>query len=240
MASKLAFGVEPSKRRYHLRLARYQGLADAVREFRTEAQNADRPLTLLDVGAGHGRTLMYLAAAGLDENMSFTGIDNAPERRERLFQPERWDYLLGDIEGGLPYPDASFDIVVCEQVLEHIENPGEILAEIRRVLRPGGMAVLGVPSFPPGMAAIRRHLIPRIDRLTGKKRDHAQVFTKRSFTSLVRTESGMEIQAVRAFRCFSGGPFAPLENFRWWYRLNRFLATRLASLAIEIQVIARR
>ena len=42
----------------------------------------------------------------------------------------------------LPYEDASFDLVVCTQVLEHLPKPGEALAEIHRVLRPGGSALI--------------------------------------------------------------------------------------------------
>ncbi|MEX0655330.1 MAG: class I SAM-dependent methyltransferase [Phycisphaeraceae bacterium] len=239
MPEKLAFGVEPSKRRYHLRLARYQGLVDAVRSYRQAVRPA-RPLSLLDVGAGQGRTLQYLKAAGLDEDMTFSGIDNAPKRQQRLFEADRWDYRLADVEQGLPYDNTAFDIVVCEQVLEHLSRPEFILAEIARVLRPGGMAILGVPSFPPGVATVRRHLVPRLDHLTGQRRDHAQVFTRHSFVELIGGTTDLEVEAVQAFRCVSGGILAPLENYYWWYQFNRSMATGMSSLAIEVQVIARK
>jgi SAM-dependent methyltransferase len=44
------------------------------------------------------------------------------------------------------YPDGFFDLVVCFSVLEHVPDPEEALAEIARVLRPGGAAVLGMPA----------------------------------------------------------------------------------------------
>ena len=45
----------------------------------------------------------------------------------------------------LPVPDASFDLVVCTQVLEHVPEPAAVLAELRRVLRDGGELWLTVP-----------------------------------------------------------------------------------------------
>ncbi|MGB1586358.1 MAG: class I SAM-dependent methyltransferase [Thermoplasmatota archaeon] len=64
-------------------------------------------------------------------------------------------YRTGDLEPGraddvadltdLPYADQSFDRIVCNHVLEHIPDDAAALAEMRRVLRPGGMAVLMFP-----------------------------------------------------------------------------------------------
>jgi SAM-dependent methyltransferase len=45
----------------------------------------------------------------------------------------------------LPVPDASFDVALCTQVLEHVPEPAAVLAELRRVLRPGGELWLTVP-----------------------------------------------------------------------------------------------
>ncbi len=53
--------------------------------------------------------------------------------------------------GALTYGDGSFDVVTCLEVIEHVDQPRRLLAEIVRVLRPGGHAVLTCPSlhFPP-------------------------------------------------------------------------------------------
>ena len=45
----------------------------------------------------------------------------------------------------LPFSDSSYDFVFASHVLEHIQNDHDALAEIKRVLRPGGIAVLPVP-----------------------------------------------------------------------------------------------
>jgi SAM-dependent methyltransferase len=44
------------------------------------------------------------------------------------------------------YADGFFDLVVCFSVLEHVPDPGQALSEVARVLRPGGVAVLGMPA----------------------------------------------------------------------------------------------
>lgn len=243
MSSKLAFGVEPSTRKFRLRLARYQGLVDTIRGYRQSPRASTAEpgrLKLLDVGAGHGRTMQYLKAAGIDGDIDFFGVDNSAERQSRLFEAERWNYQLLDVQQGLPFDDAMFDIVVCEQVLEHLSDPSCVLSEISRVMKPGGMAILGVPTFPRGMAGLRKHLVPRIDRITGKQRDHEQVFTKSSFVSLIEQHPDLEVSRVQAYRCISGGLLGPLEDFEFWYRMSRRVATSVPGLAIEVQVVVAR
>jgi SAM-dependent methyltransferase len=67
------------------------------------------------------------------------------------------DDLKGDarvrvIEGQLPaalapLPDASFDVILLVSVLEHVTEPARLLAELRRLLAPGGTALVNVPSW---------------------------------------------------------------------------------------------
>lgn len=45
----------------------------------------------------------------------------------------------------LPFAQGSFDAVLCAQVLEHVNQPGQVLAEVGRVLKPGGCGILSVP-----------------------------------------------------------------------------------------------
>lgn len=68
-------------------------------------------------------------------------------------------YITADLESPLaavkmdihkmPFNDQSFDMVLCNHVLEHVDNDIQALREIRRVLRPGGKAILQVPFFSP-------------------------------------------------------------------------------------------
>lgn len=103
----------------------------------------ERPL-ILDVGTGSGRFPKAMLADpefggtvyGLDIS---TGMLN--RARERLAGYERVAFLLGDA-GRLPFPAASFDAVVCLEVLEFTRRPEHTLAELMRVLRPGGVLLL--------------------------------------------------------------------------------------------------
>ena len=82
----------------------------------------------------------------------------APERslQKRLRALPKLDYLSGDLDSpladmqldvtDLSFPDASFDVVICNHVLEHVPDDRKAMSELHRVLRPGGWAVLMVPD----------------------------------------------------------------------------------------------
>jgi 2-polyprenyl-3-methyl-5-hydroxy-6-metoxy-1,4-benzoquinol methylase len=73
--------------------------------------------------------------------------------------------------GRLPYRDAHFDCVVSIDVLEHLEDASAFLGELRRVLRPGGTAVVTVPNGDPGLLANRiKHLVGMTPEVYGHTR----------------------------------------------------------------------
>ncbi|HXD32096.1 MAG TPA: class I SAM-dependent methyltransferase [Pyrinomonadaceae bacterium] len=96
---------------------------------------------ILDVGCGTGANLEMLAQFGEAE-----GVDVSPEAlafcRARGLQKVR----EGEAEH-LPYEDGSFDLVTGLDVVEHLDDDVAGLNEMRRVLRPGGYALLFVPAF---------------------------------------------------------------------------------------------
>jgi SAM-dependent methyltransferase len=61
------------------------------------------------------------------------------------YRPRRGE-TQADLQA-MPYPDASFDTLICNNVLEHVADDNQALREIARVLRPGGRALLTVPLF---------------------------------------------------------------------------------------------
>jgi len=105
-------------------------------------------LRLLDLGCGPGVLLRALAASA--PRVRAVGLD---EGADRLLQaraaPTPFPLLRGDAQS-LPFRDASFERVLAAEVLEHLPDDAAALAEIRRVLAPGGLLALSVPheSYP--------------------------------------------------------------------------------------------
>jgi SAM-dependent methyltransferase len=93
---------------------------------------------VLDIGCGAKPYLPWIAPFAQE----YVGIDAAPG-----------PYVDEVVQGEeLPFDDASFDLILCTQVLEHVEDPVAVLSEIHRVLRPGGAALIsthGVFLFHP-------------------------------------------------------------------------------------------
>lgn len=92
---------------------------------------------LLDLGCGNQP---YRAC--LKNVNSYVGLDYPATQAIQKFQasPE----VYGDARC-LPFREGTFDAVLCAQVLEHVNRPGEVLQEIRRVLKEGGTGILSVP-----------------------------------------------------------------------------------------------
>jgi SAM-dependent methyltransferase len=225
-----AYGVEPAKVRYRLRLARYPALAEYLRDW--IAQRPRQKLQLLDIGAGFGRTFLYLEAAGIAEHFRLNGIDIDPMRKNDVYTGGDWEIQRGDAEQPLAFENHSLDVVVCEQLLEHLEHPDRLLAEVHRVLKPDGLFVCGVPTFIEPAARVRRWLIKRFG-LRGS--NHIQTYSLRSIRQDVAPWFSEE--TARGFRVVSGGLLRGLENHAWWYRFNRSLGEWLPGLCIEVQLM---
>lgn len=97
---------------------------------------------VLDAGCGSGRTMEELARYGTVE-----GVDASPDAVEAARARGRARAQLGRLEA-LPFPDGTFDLITCLDVLEHLPDDRAALAELRRVSRPDGWLVVTVPAYP--------------------------------------------------------------------------------------------
>ncbi|MEK6272405.1 MAG: class I SAM-dependent methyltransferase [Actinomycetota bacterium] len=108
-------------------------------------------LDVLDAGCGVGYGAEMIARAGASR---VVGIDLSPEAiataSERV--GEVADFQVGDVQD-LPFDDGSFDLVVCFEVLEHLEDPEPTITALKAVLREGGLLIVSSPNrgvYPPG------------------------------------------------------------------------------------------
>ena len=109
--------------------------------------------------------LRHLEAKPHFAALTVSGTDRNPPLYR--YKPELYrEFVVGDLTGGYPeIPSDRYDIVVCEQVLEHLDDLGGAVATLVRVLRPGGKLVIGVPIFLPPLHLARKHLVPPLGRL---------------------------------------------------------------------------
>ena len=110
---------------------------------------------VIDVGCGNGRHLKSLGFKLTDSEI--IGIDqSAPEitKLNKEFDESvckngnAYKFITGDIRE-MDVPDNSQDLVVCSEVLEHVPNFEAVLEECYRILKPGSVMLISVPSYFP-------------------------------------------------------------------------------------------
>ena len=124
------------------------------------ARGDSRPLDILMIGDGAGFDSLYMALCGHRVVYS-EEQDNCIALARHIFQESGVDVCIAtDLEA---ISDASFDVVMCLDVLEHVPSPPETVARITRYLRPGGRLIVHAPFFfvthhnPTHLALNRRY-----------------------------------------------------------------------------------
>lgn len=109
-------------------------------------RSCGRPLDVLDLGCGEGASANWFTS--LDPDVRWSGVDiaHSPEVANRQVSDDRFRTFDGV---HLPYPDGSFDLVYCHQVLEHVRHPHELMAEVARVLRVDASFIGSVAYLEP-------------------------------------------------------------------------------------------
>lgn len=233
-----AYGVDPRRAEYYsLREARYDALGEDIDAWAAAAAARGRKLETIDVGCTSGILFRHLERRPHCDNIEISATDI---KREPLYRAERYvSYVMDDLmEGNPKTPSNAFDVVVCEQVLEHLRRIDLAIAALERMAKPGGKVCVGVPIFIPPAAFLRNCWVQASLALRPQKSwSHIRTFSRGSFLRALRRHSHLRIVETRGFRILSGGPLRRLENFRWWWRLNRRLGALAPWACVEIQVI---
>jgi SAM-dependent methyltransferase len=106
------------------------------------AASGTKSLQHLDIGSGHGDLITLLRSKGLVAHSA--ACDYTPT----LMALPDVDVTVANLNTEpLPFADASFDLVTCTEVVEHLEHYRETLREMYRVLKPAGRLVLTTPNI---------------------------------------------------------------------------------------------
>jgi ubiquinone/menaquinone biosynthesis C-methylase UbiE len=115
-----------------------------------------RARSVLDVGAGLGHWARTLLAV-LSPQATVVCVERDPrwvtqarKHARQLGLSDRFSFLEGVAEV-LPCADQSFDLVTCQTLLIHVADPAAVVAEMRRVVRPGGTILLSEPNNLAGL-----------------------------------------------------------------------------------------
>jgi 2-polyprenyl-3-methyl-5-hydroxy-6-metoxy-1,4-benzoquinol methylase len=141
---------------------------------------------VLDLGCRWGS----LTSAYLEGN-DVVGVDvdrEALAEAAKLGIETKW----ADVDEPFPFDDASFDVVVAGELIEHLRDPARFVAEVRRVLRPGGTFVGSVPNF----FRLRNRLAMLFGRPLDHDPTHLHVFAPRDVHALVGAFEHVELHFI--------------------------------------------
>ncbi len=154
----------------------------------------------LDIGCATGMLLEYMRGKGWDVR----GIEICRESAEYAKNERKLSIFIGTLKEAA-FPDSSFSVIHLSHLIEHVPNPKEFMAEVRRILAPRGFAIITTPNIAGLQARI----------LKGKWRsaipDHLTLFSKATMKRILE-ESGFRILKVKTWGGMAKGMAA------WWIK----------------------
>ena len=172
--------------RHHIRKRR-QYIESAVARY-LERKRIASVGSLLDLGCGDGNHLGHMSQYGRRLFGTDYNIDRLLRARARF---PSGTFFLGDTLD-LPVKDEFFDLVFFHHVIEHIEYDEGALATIHRILKKGGLLVLGAPNEGAWWWQLAYTLQPK----TRKTTDHVHFYTAEKLSDKVR-RSGLNVAEVK-------------------------------------------
>jgi 2-polyprenyl-3-methyl-5-hydroxy-6-metoxy-1,4-benzoquinol methylase len=165
---------------------------------------------VLEIGCGRGdfscwltrNTHARVTAADFSHTAVAKGRDYAASRGLNI----RWQVM--DIQS-IAYPDATFDSVISSETIEHVPDPVQAVAELARVLKPGGKLFLTTPNY-----------LNLIGLYRGYMRMKGTPFTEtgqpiNNFVMLPRTRAWVKRAGLRILHAESRGIYLPIPGRPW-------------------------
>lgn len=218
---------------FSLRLQRYWWAARKLGD--ESAAVEDGAFVVVDLGCERGWLRRFtpernaIVWIGLDGNVSHPSL--AVSGYDRVIEC--------NFDEPLPLPDASADAVVSLHVFEHLPNPQRTLAEVARILKPGGCFLAGSPTGPGPVSWIRTRML-RARAEAGRNRHwgHLQKLSPAGWHALC-SDAGLTPEFVTGSHLIRRTG-AGLENRPWWIRLNQLWGALFPSLGQEVYLSARK
>ncbi|MEN9258432.1 MAG: bifunctional 2-polyprenyl-6-hydroxyphenol methylase/3-demethylubiquinol 3-O-methyltransferase UbiG [Gloeomargarita sp. SRBZ-1_bins_9] len=190
-----------------------------------------RGVRVLDVGCGGGLTCEFLAQRGA----IVSGVDPsdpsiAIAREHARHQGLAIDYRVGGGED-LPYPDATFQVVVCVDVLEHVQDVAQVVRECSRVLQPGGLFFFDTINRTWESQVVMIWLLEDVLRQIPQGiHDWGKFITPDELTRFLQ-QAGFQNILYRGFDVTNGGDWLALGQLLFWGLRG---AARRGALRVQI------
>jgi SAM-dependent methyltransferase len=180
---------------------------------------------VLDVGCANG-----LALRSLPDHMKKVGLDVSRVLLDRAAAFGIETHHCDFDNNPFPLESASFDLVLCHDVIEHVLHTDHVLNEINRVLKPGGLLNLSVPNINQPVSLVAQFLLDLTPPFAARYRcTHYRDFTHRLFSKILKVHG---FGVVRA----EGSLIYPFEKSR----LSRWVAGRIPRWGAHLLYLARK
>jgi len=206
-----------------------------------EALKKQKPIRILDVGCRDGNMLLNCRQNGTP--VEFHGLDITKKDLETALDRGYASATRQDVRDlPFPYGAAFFDAVICSHILEHLEHPGEVLKELGRVMKKGGLLIVGVPIGLLPAILWRRHITPLYNPHKRKavlleRFEHVSFFSLPELKRLLEKHGFIAEEARGNYFIRSRGFI--LENYKWWYDFNQWYGKLFPGVGGHVTVKAR-
>jgi glycosyltransferase involved in cell wall biosynthesis len=213
-------------------------LTNKVKQIKNELKH---PITLLDVGCGDGIVTSYIASV-LNKEDQLVGVDYDEVRLKRLASKLDMKIINGDVTK-LPLPDNYADVINIHHVLEHVPDEKNALLELRRVLKPGGYLIIGVPHEGGIMGKILRTVHWKMyNKAKNLKHGwHVNFYSRKNMTKKLK-DAGMNVVEIKGVGAIF--PFYPIHYFilrrRALFRIGNWKAQIFKSLSDSLFFIVQK
>lgn len=163
-------------------------------------------MQVADVGCGGGQYSNFCATHGAD--VTFLDIQ---AQKVKALQSRLEGVAKGEVKGfvsdcnPVPLPDNYADLVICTEVLEHVESPDQLMSEVCRIAKPGAQLLLSVPDSRS--ENLVRDLVHPV---YFQEPNHIRIFDREAFVALVE-RAGLEIERHES----KGAFWAIFFLFKW-------------------------